>query len=235
MIARRWRAGRGANTVAVVDRTPFVPAAGRDWLLPLYDPLTLLLGVGRFHRRLLAQADIAAGSRVLEVGCGTGTLTILARRLHPAADVTGIDPDPNALARARRKAQRRGVVVRFELAYAEQLPFPEASFDRVLSALMLHHLGAEAKGPALREVRRVLAPGGSLHVADFDPGGHGRGVHGALARLVHGRHARVVRSPVLDMLRDEGFAHAREVERRASIMGLIVFYRAERSPSPAPA
>jgi len=106
----------------------FVPAAGRDWLFPIYDPLTTLLGVRRFHRRLLEQADIAAGSRVLEVGCGTGNLSILAKRRNPAAEVTGIDPDPKALARAHRKAQRSRVVVRFDLAYSEQLPFLERLF-----------------------------------------------------------------------------------------------------------
>jgi len=213
----------------------FVPAAGRDWLLPLYDPLTTLLGVRRFHRRLLEQADLAAGSRVLEVGCGTGNLSILARRLNPATEVTGIDPDPKALARARRKAQRSGIVARFDLAYCEQLPFLDASFDRVLSALMLHHLDSNAKMLALREVCRVLKPGGSLHLADFDAGDHVRGLHGFLASLLHARHAGVVRSPVLDLMQDAGLAHAQEVARRVSVMGPIVYYRAVRSPSPGAA
>lgn len=212
----------------------FVPAAGRDWLLPIYDPLSTLLGVRRFHRRLLEQADISAGSRVLEVGCGTGSLSILAQRLNPAADVTAIDPDPKALARARRKAQRSRVVVRFDLAYAEQLPFPDASFDRVLSALMLHHLDSHAKVPALREVCRVLKPGGSLHLADFDAGEHARGLHGFLASLVHARHAPVVRSRVPDLMREAGLAQAQEIARHASVMGPIVYCRAVRSPAPTP-
>jgi ubiquinone/menaquinone biosynthesis C-methylase UbiE len=213
----------------------FIPAAGRDWLLPIYDPLTTLLGVRRFHSRLLKQADIAAGSRVLEVGCGTGNLSILAKRLNPAAEVTGIDPDPKALARAHRKAQRSRVVVRFDLAYSEQLPFLDASFDRVLSALMLHHLDSNAKVPALREVCRVLKPGGSLHLADFDAGDHARGLHGFLASLLHARHARVVRSKVLDLMQDAGLAHSQEVARHASVMGPIVYYRAVRSPAPTAA
>ena len=171
---------------------------------------------------------------MLEVGCGTGNLSLLAKRLNPAADVTGIDPDPKALARAHRKAQRSRVVVRFDLAYAEQLPFPEASFDRVLSALMLHHLDSNAKVPALREVCRVLKPGGSLHLADFDAGEHARGLHGFLASLVHARHTRVVRSQVLDLMQDAGLADAQEVARRLSVMGPIAYYRAVRSPSPTP-
>ena len=205
-----------------------MPAAGKDWLLPIYDPLSTLLGVERVHRRLLEQADVQPGSRILEVGCGTGNLAVLAKRLIPAAEVTGIDPDPKALARARRKAQRRGVLVRFDLAYAEQLPFPDASFDRVLSALMLHHLGSQAKVPALREVRRVLKPGGSLHLADFDDGGHARGVHAVLAAILHGHHGSATPSPVPGLMREAGLADAQEVARGASVLGRIVYYRADR-------
>lgn len=206
----------------------FVPAAGKDWLLPIYDPLSTLLGVERVHRRLLEQADVRPGSRILEVGCGTGNLAVLAKRLAPAAEVTGIDPDPKALARARRKAQRRGVLVRFDLAYAEQLPFPDASFDRVLSALMLHHLGSQAKVPALREVRRVLKPGGSLHLADFDDGGHARGLHAVLAAILHGHHGSAPQSLLPGLMREAGLADAQEVARGASVLGRIVYYRAHR-------
>ena len=214
---------------------PYVPAAGKDWLLPVYDPLSRLLGVGRFHRRLLEQADISPGSRVLEVGCGTGNLAILAKRLHPSAEVIGIDPDPKALVRARRKAQRRGVLVRFDLAYSEQLPFPDASFDTVLSALMLHHLGSQAKVPALREIRRVLMPGGSLHLADFDGGGHAQGLHAVLATILHARQGSTSQSLVPGLMRDAGLSDSQEVERRASVLGRIVYYRAVRPSSSGPA
>lgn len=212
----------------------FVPAAGKDWLLPIYDPFTKLLGVERFHRCLLEQAVIPPRSRVLEVGCGTGNLAILAKRLHPTAEVVGIDPDPKALARARRKAQRAGVLVHFELAYSEQLPFPDASFDRVLSAFMLHHLDSRAKVPALREARRVLKASGALHLADFSDG-HAHGLHGLLARLVHARHGATTRSLVLDLMRTAGLANPQEVAGQASVLGRVVYYRAARPPSPAPA
>jgi len=100
---------------------------------------------------------------------------------------------------------------------------------------MLHHLDSNPKVPALREVCRVLKPGGSLHLADFDAGDHARGLHGFLASLLHARHARVVRSKVLDLMQDAGLAHSQEVARHASVMGPIVYYRAVRSPSPTPA
>jgi len=209
----------------------YVPAAGRDWLLPLYDPLTALLGVRRFHARLVQQAVIQPQCRVLEIGCGTGNLALLAKRLHPAAEVIGTDPDPRALARGRRKAERAGLSVRFDLAYAEALPFDDGSFDRVLSALMLHHLHAEVKGAALREVRRVLRPGGTLHLADFE-GGHSPGLHQVLARLVHSRQGSTRRAVVLDLMQEARLVDLQEVAHHASIMGPIVFYRA-RCPAHA--
>ena len=84
----------------------YVPAMGHDRLLPLYDLLHRLLGVASVHRPLVDQAGIRSGHRVLEIGCGTGNLVLLTKRLHPDAEVVGLDPDLRALARARRKAGR---------------------------------------------------------------------------------------------------------------------------------
>jgi hypothetical protein len=81
----------------------YLPAMGRRWLLPLYDPLTRLAGLPRIHRELVEQADLRAGLRVLEIGCGPGGLLHLVHLRFPDADLAGLDPDPAALARARRK------------------------------------------------------------------------------------------------------------------------------------
>jgi SAM-dependent methyltransferase len=83
------------------------PAMDRDALLPLYDVVSRVLGASSLHRQLTEQAEIGPGHRVLEVGCGTGNLTLLAKRMQPGADFAGLDPDPRALARARRKTERR--------------------------------------------------------------------------------------------------------------------------------
>ncbi|GIE28284.1 hypothetical protein Ait01nite_013290 [Actinoplanes italicus] len=149
----------------------YLPAAGKAWLLPLYDPLSLLFGVRRLHRALLDQAAPVPGQRVLEIGCGTGNLLgVLARRTR-GLDLTGIDPDPDALRRARRKAARAGLTIDYRRGYAGDLPFDDASVDVVLSSLMLHHLDEAGRDRALAEARRVLRPGGGLHVVDID--GHG--------------------------------------------------------------
>lgn len=208
-------------------RRHYVPGMGHDRLLALYDPFTRLLGVARLHRRLVDQAGLLLGHRVLEIGCGTGNLAILAKGLHPTADVVGLDPDPNALARARRKAGRQGRAVRLDRGFAQELPYDDMSFDRVLSALMLHHLGPDEKVAMLRETRRVLRPGSSLHLLDF--GGARVPSDGFMARMSH-------RNPMLadnfgdripTLMRDAGLDDPVEVTHRVTrLMGRITFYRA---------
>lgn len=156
------------------------PAMGSDRLLRLYDPLTLLFGVRRLHRDLTDDAEITAGQDVLEIGCGTGNLTLQIARRHPDAHVTGLDPDPRALDIARAKARRAGLDVRWDEGTAADLPYPDASMDRVVSSLMFHHLDGDDRARTLAEVRRVLRPGGRLTLVDFVS--HGHGVHAWLNR-----------------------------------------------------
>ena len=146
----------------------YLPAAGRDWRLPLYDPFVKLLGGDAARRALFDEAALRPGQRVLDLGCGTGTLATLIKQLHPEVDVVGLDPDPKALARARRKADRTAVSVQFDQGFGDELPYPEASFDRVFSSFMFHHLPTKEKGSTLREVRRVLKTGGEFYMMDFE-------------------------------------------------------------------
>lgn len=148
--------------------TSIVPALGFDVLTRVYDPVVRLTTRERaFKERLLEQAAIAPGERVLDLGCGTGTLAIWAKQAQPRAEVTGVDADPDMLAPARRKAAEAGVEVRLDEGLADALPYPDAAFEKVLSSLLFHHLPRVAKEAAAREVARVLKPGGELHVADF--------------------------------------------------------------------
>lgn len=204
----------------------YLSAAGSDWLLPFYDPFTRLLGVQKVHRRLIEQAQLGSGLRVLEIGTGTGNLALLAKRLYPEAEIVGFDPDPKALARARRKALHKGWDVRFEQGFAEDLPYPDGSFDRVFSSFMLHHVSADARTDTLRQVRRVLSPTGSLHLADFV--GAPRSPHAILRGLHQPGHVHAVEEgdPNLAIMREAGFQNPEEAERLTTLIGRVAFYRA---------
>ena len=180
---------------------------------------------------MLDAAGLQPGQRVLDIGCGTASLVVLIKRSHPGVEVAGLDPDAKALARAARKAARAGVAVRFDRGFSDELPYPEASFDRVFSSFMLHHLATAEKQRTLREVRRVLAPGGSLHLLDF--GGAGAHPDGLLARLLHSAdhmHDNFGgRIPAL--MGEAGLADAPEVGQRATLLGRIAWFQASAPPS----
>jgi ubiquinone/menaquinone biosynthesis C-methylase UbiE len=213
------------------NRRTYIPAAGHDWLLPLYDPFQKLLGSESDHRELLNQAGLERGHRVLEIGCGTGNLVILIKCLYPEAQAVGLDPDPKALARARRKAERKAVSVQFHSGFSHELPYLNGSFDRVFSSFMFHHLNLEEKKQTLQETRRVLVPGGSLHLLDF--GGANTLPEGLIARLLH-RTERLrdnVGDRIATLMREAGFADARELAHRITIFGRITHYRAATHPA----
>jgi ubiquinone/menaquinone biosynthesis C-methylase UbiE len=115
-------------------RRIYLPAAGYDWALPLYDPFVKVLGADKVRWTLLDQAALGPGHRVLDIACGTGTLAVWMKRLFPMVDVVALDPDPKALARARRRAESQRVSIRFDRGFSDELPYPDGSFNRVFSS-----------------------------------------------------------------------------------------------------
>ena len=163
----------------------YIPALGIRALTPFYDLIQRwVVRDTRFKSRLIEQAGIQAGQRVLDLGCGTGTLALMVKRSQPDAEVVGLDADPQMLKVATAKAALETIAVKFDQGMAFSLPYPDDSFDRVLSSLMIHHLKTPDKGKTAREIHRILKPGGRLHVIDF---GKPRTLYGKLVGLfLHG-------------------------------------------------
>jgi ubiquinone/menaquinone biosynthesis C-methylase UbiE len=147
----------------------FIPAAGISAALPLYEPLLKLIGANAVQTRFVHSVGLQAEQRVLEIGCGPGNVTLLIKQACPSAHVVGLDPDAKALARARDKAARAGLDLHFQEGFADALPFADGAFDKVLSSFMWHHLSSDTQHKTLRELMRVLAPGGQFHLIDFAP------------------------------------------------------------------
>ena len=239
------RHGRGSAHEAAIDsfavaatRPSFVPALGFGALTRLYDPVVRLTTRERtFKRRLLEQASIAPGERVLDLGCGTGTLAVQAKRAQPGAEITGVDADPEMLAPARRKAEEAGVEIALDEGLADALPYPDASFDKVLSSLLFHHLPRETKAAAAREVVRVLKPGGEFHVADFgrasDPLARAQFL---FVQVFDGfeNTADNVRGELPAIFRSAGLANVRERGRLRVSAGSLSLYAGVRPAAPKP-
>ena len=149
-----------------------VRALGPHLGVALYDPVVALVMRERLFRgRLVAQvlANGPAGEPldVVELGCGTGTNAI--RLAAAGARVVGVDADPEILARARRK--KGAEAVEWRSGRVEDPGVAEASCDRVVLSLVLHHLPDEAKLATLRSAHALLRPGGRVHIADWGPPG----------------------------------------------------------------
>ena len=144
----------------------YIPALTLRWLTPLYDPLLKwIMREETFKHKLITQANIQPGMKVLDLGCGTGTLTLMIKHIQPEADLTGLDGDPQVLDIARTKS--RGVNIQWDEGLASSLPYPDSVFDRVVTSLVIHHLATADKRRAFKEIHRVLKLGGELHLIDF--------------------------------------------------------------------
>jgi ubiquinone/menaquinone biosynthesis C-methylase UbiE len=187
-----------------------------------YDILLFALTLGRerrFRERLLAPAELKPGESVLDIGCGTGGLAIAAaRQVGATGSVRGIDPSPPMIDRARRKASKARLGITFDLAHSQSLPFPDATFDVILSTLMLHHIPRADREKALREVRRVLKPTGRLLAVDFgvDPAGH-KGLLGHLHR-----HGGLTARNLAELVSNAGFDVARSGPLRTWDLQFVV-------------
>lgn len=190
-----------------------------NWLAPVYDTVCRFYGLGRsFRAETLRHAALKPGERFLDVGCGTGVLTRMAAGIVGASGLAlGIDPAPRMIAVARKNAAG-GSRAEFRLATIERLPFESGSFDVAVASLMLHHLPPDLKLDGLREVYRVLRPGGRLIVVDLDRPANVLWWLLAWPLLMMPMTASNLRGEIPGFLRDAQFDPVRTQGRRVQLL-----------------
>lgn len=217
------------------DQDGYVPALGLGSLTSLYDPLIRwTLRESTFKRKLVKQAQIEKGHRVLDLGCGTGTLAILTKMAHPDSDVVGLDGDPKVLEMAKAKRAKSAVQVELNQGMCFSLPYGGHSFDRVLSSLVFHHLSSENKLRTLGEVFRILRPGGQLHVADWGkPQNQIMRLAFLTVQMLDGfsTTADNVKGLLPELFQNAGFRDIKESAQFMTLFGTLSLYSA-RKPGP---
>ncbi len=166
--------------LAAVREDPKTEGRTLGHVAKLYDYLAPLMTLGmdrRYQRQILRSLELSGTERILDVGCGTGTLTrLMADALTDKSHsiVLGIDAASAMIAVARRKAKHIPNIA-FETVLAEDLPFPNESFDRAVSTMFFHHINFDLKRKTLAEIWRTLADGGRAVIVDIVPPTHAFG------------------------------------------------------------
>lgn len=146
----------------------FSLTGNRPHLTPFYDAANSFVGLGkRFHKKIVRSIPLVTGSCVADIGCGTGAFLHMAQQAYPSVRFVGFDPDPLALAIAKRRTANAGMEMRLEEAFAESLPLSSSSVDACFSTLALHHMPDDIKRRAIGEMHRILKKGGRIAIADL--------------------------------------------------------------------
>lgn len=146
----------------------YIPALSFNFLTPFYDSAVKLTTREKlFKGKLAEQIEIIPNGRLLDLACGTATLTIALKQKFPQAEIHGLDGDAKILRIARDKASNNKAEIIFTEAFSTELPYPDNYFDAVVSSLFFHHLTPENKLKTLKETQRVLKPDGNLYIADW--------------------------------------------------------------------
>ncbi len=152
----------------MTEHKKYIPALKYDWLTKVYDPvLQFTMPERKFKTALIEGMRIQTGYQILDFGCGSLTLTIMAAQAYPQAMFHGVDIDDKILSIADKKMKSASVSVKIERYDGGKLPYPDSYFDRVMSSLVFHHLTLRQKYAALDEMYRILKPSGEVHIADF--------------------------------------------------------------------
>jgi ubiquinone/menaquinone biosynthesis C-methylase UbiE len=191
-----------------------------------YDATVNIMTLGQARRlRMLTvdQAQLKPGESILDVGCGTGAVTIPAKtKVGNQGSAAGIDPAPEMIAAARRKAQQARLEIDFRVGVIESLPFQDQTFDVVTSSLMMHHLTDRLRSKGLAEIWRTLKPGGRLLIADMRRP-EGSAFQKLLTSTVfhHGHIVEFGLQDLPELLKEAGFEEVEQLDAHFLTIGFV--------------
>jgi ubiquinone/menaquinone biosynthesis C-methylase UbiE len=220
------------TTASEHPRKGYIPALRFHALTKLYDHVIgATLKEDEFRQRLLAQAQVRPGHRVLDLGCGTGTFAVLVKQAVPGAQVVGLDGDANVLSIAREKARVAGVEIELHQGLAFDPPFEDGSLDRITSTLVFHHLTTAQKLQTLERARELLRSGGEIHITDWGA------PQNALMRLAFlgvqlldgfETTADNAKGLLPALMRQAGFSAVEETHREMTMFGTLAMFRGSK-------
>lgn len=215
-----------------MNKPNYIPALRFNWLTKYYDWLIhSFLPETRFKTELLRQAEIINSYSILDFGTGTATLAIMAKQMFPETEITGLDIDPIILTIASEKIAQKNIDIDLVLYDGARFPFNDKSIDRVISSLVFHHINRQQKIKALEEIKRVLKPGGELHIADW-----GKPSNILMRALMYpeqwldGYENTIdnIKGHFPELIKEVGFSEVTETKRFSTIFGTLSLYKAKK-------
>jgi ubiquinone/menaquinone biosynthesis C-methylase UbiE len=194
-------------------------------MVSTYDTYMRRVTLGREHILRDMTVDLAQvkpGDDVLEVGCGTGTLTLAAKRkAGTSGKVCGIDVLPGMIENSQQKAAAANLDVTFQLGSIDAIPFPDSQFDAVMCSFMIFHMSETVRRKGISEIYRVLKPGGHWMVLDMAL--PSQPLSRAIARLLFGGMMDHDLRDLIPLMKAAGFSSVETGHSQFKVMGLSVF------------
>ena len=210
----------------------YIPALRFEFLTRFYDPLVrITTREFAFKRALISQANLKNNQAILDIACGTGTLSVGIKKRFPESSIFAIDIDEEILQQARRKAEKYGYAINFEKGFSDELPFADETFDRVFSTLFFHHLTLEKKIKTFREILRVLKKDGEFHLADYGlPRNKLQFALSKFVRAIDGFETTRdnLRGRLKLLMEQNGFANVERTRYFKTVLGTIRLFKATK-------
>ena len=208
---------------------PYKLAVRWNWLSKYYDFLVAnLMRETKFKSLLIKQFQQKMPEKILDIGCGTATLTVLMQKYYPQSKITGLDGDENILALAKQKTQKENIHFDFVKAMSYEMPFADDTFDVTASSLVFHHLTDLDKVRTLKEAYRVLKPNGEINIADFGKASNFmmRGLF-HIIQILDGYDTTNsnVQGKIPEFMQQAGFKEVQEVSKLNTLLGTVSLYQ----------